>query len=126
MEFTLSVLFNTTPKKLYSTWLSSNGHSQMTGGEANITDHVGDEFNAWDEYITGKNITLEPGKRIVQSWRTEEFSEDEPDSLLEIDLESVDGKTRLTLHHSNLPDHGEQYIQGWEDHYFTPMKEYFG
>lgn len=125
MEFTLSALFDTTPETLYNTWLSSEGHAEMTGGEAHITDQVGDEFNAWDEYITGKNIALEPGKRIVQQWRTDEFSEDEPDSLLEIQLEAVDDKTKLTLHHSNLPEHGEQYKQGWEDHYFTPMREYF-
>jgi hypothetical protein len=33
--------------------------------------------------------------------------------------------TRLTLKHTNLPDHGMQYKDGWVEHYFEPMKAYF-
>jgi uncharacterized protein YndB with AHSA1/START domain len=43
----------------------------MTAGEANISDAVGAEFSAWDEYITGRNLELVPGERIVQAWRTD-------------------------------------------------------
>jgi hypothetical protein len=32
-----------------------------------------------------------------------------------------------TLVHSNAPDDDKGYEErGWEDNYFTPMKEYFG
>ena len=48
-----------------------------------------------------------------------------PDSLLEVLLEAVDGGTRVTLRHSNLPTDGDQYLQGWIDYYFTPMKAFF-
>jgi activator of HSP90 ATPase len=125
MQFTVKATFNTTAEKIYNAWLSSEGHSDMTGGEAEITNKAGDEFSAWDEYITGKNLELTPCVRILQSWRTTEFQEDEADSLLEILLTEGDGKTVITLNHSNLPAHGEQYKKGWEDHYFQPMKAYF-
>ena len=125
MQFTVKATYNTTAEKIYNAWLSSEAHTAMTGGEANITDQVGDKFSAWGEYITGKNLELTPCERILQSWRTNEFKEDEADSLLEILLTEVDGKTEITLNHSNLPAHGEQYKKGWEDHYFQPMKAYF-
>jgi activator of HSP90 ATPase len=97
----------------------------MTGSPAMASSRVGETFEAWDGYITGENLTLEPGRRIVQSWRTTEFTADEQDSRLDILLVPAFEQTRLVLRHSNLPEHGTQYEQGWEDAYFTPMKSYF-
>ena len=125
MEFTLKTTLPTTAQKVYEAWLSNEGHTNMTGGAAQISDKVGDTFTAWDDYITGKNLELEPDKRIVQSWRTTQFEEHEEDSRLEILLEESDGKTELTLIHTNVPESGEHYIKGWENHYFEPMREYF-
>ncbi|MGB5497713.1 MAG: SRPBCC domain-containing protein [Maribacter sp.] len=125
MEFTLKTKINTTPKEIYKTWLSSVGHTNMTGGEAVISDKIGDNFTAWDAYITGKNIELRPYDRILQSWRTSQFEEHEEDSLLEILLDEVDGSTELTLIQSNVPERGEHYKKGWNQHYFQPMKAYF-
>lgn len=125
MEFTVSTMLKASPKTIYDIWLDSEGHSKMTGGFAEITDQEGNSFSAWDGYISGKNLELEPGKRIVQSWRTTEFKEDEPDSQIEVLLEEKNDQTELTLIHTNVPEDGEPYIQGWHDHYFEPMKEYF-
>ena len=125
MEFTVVAKFNAKPEEIFRAWMSSEHHAEMTGGEAYISDKVGDRFSAWDGYIEGENIILEPNKRIVQSWRTTEFSDDEEDSQIEITLEEQNGVTELTLKHSNLPAHGEQYRNGWEEHYFQPMKKYF-
>jgi activator of HSP90 ATPase len=125
IEFVVSTFITATPEEIYTTWLSSEGHSEMTGGSATISSEVGDQFEAWDGYISGRNIVLEYGKRIVQSWRTTEFSDDEPDSYIEIILEAIGDQTKLTLHHTGLPPHGKQYEQGWVDSYFEPMQEYF-
>lgn len=125
MEFTLKTKINTSAKEIYSTWLSSEGHTNMTGGEATISDKVGDSFTAWDGYIEGKNIELQPFHRIVQSWRTLQFEAHEEDSQIEILLNEVDGQTELTLIHSNVPESGEHYKKGWDNHYFKPIKEYY-
>ncbi|OGO25730.1 MAG: hypothetical protein A2136_05040 [Chloroflexi bacterium RBG_16_54_11] len=125
IEFEISTIIPATPEEIYRAWLSSEGHSAMTGASAEITDQVGAEFEAWDGYITGRNLELEPGKRLVQAWRTSEFGEDEPDSRLEGALEPVGDKTKLTLRHTGLSPGGEQYKQGWVESYFKPMLEYF-
>ena len=125
MEFTVKALLSATPDEVYHAWMSSKGHSAMTGSPAKISEHVSEEFDAWDGYIHGKNLELEHGRRIVQSWRTSEFSDGEPDSHIDITLEPVGKQTRLTLHHTNLPPHGGQYEQGWVESYFEPMQEYF-
>lgn len=125
MEFTLKATFNTTAKQIYKTWLSTQGHTKMTGGEAYVSDQVGDPFTAWDGYIKGKNLILEPYNRIVQSWRSSNFKENEEDSQIEVLLTEKLGKTELILVHTNVPEDGEHYIKGWQEHYFKPMKSYF-
>jgi activator of HSP90 ATPase len=97
----------------------------MTGGLAHANAEIGVAFDAWDNYIRGRNLELEPDRRILQAWRTAEFTAEEEDSLLEITLVSEGIGTRLTLSHSNLPAHGEKYQQGWIEAYFEPMQAYF-
>ncbi len=125
MNFEISDLIPASPKEVYEAWLNSAEHSAMTGGDAKVSAEVGDSFEAWDGYISGRNLVLEPSKRIIQHWRTSEFTEGEKDSLLEILLEEESEGTRITIRHSELPEHGMQYKQGWVDSYFNPMKEYF-
>lgn len=125
MEFTLTVQLDASPHQIYIAWMSSLGHTKMTGSAATIEERIGSTFSAWDGYITGKNLELVPDKKIVQSWRTTDFAPDDEDSRVEITLEACDGGTLLTLHHSNLKPDGAQYKQGWLEFYFEPMKDYF-
>lgn len=124
-DFTIERTFPVSKDKIYEAWLNSEQHSEMTGGEANCSAIESGNFSAWDGYISGKNINLVQNKRIIQNWRTTEFADDEADSTLELTLEDVEGGTKIILHHHHIPEGQSDYEQGWEDHYFTPMKEYF-
>lgn len=125
MEFTLKTTLNATAKQVYKSWLSTQGHTKMTRGTAFVSDKVGDAFSTCDGYIKGSNLVLEPYQKIIQSWRSSYFKENEEDSQIEIILNENDGATELILTHSNVPESGEHYIKGWEENYFTPMKQYF-
>ncbi|HME50937.1 MAG TPA: SRPBCC family protein [Candidatus Lokiarchaeia archaeon] len=123
----LSDIIPATPKEIYEAWLDSKKHSAMTDNTAaSIDPEIGGKFTTGDGYIEGTFVELEPNHRIVQKWRTTDFSEDDPDSDLEITLEETEGGTTLTLVQSNLPeDQVDAYHQGWIDFYFEPMKAYF-
>jgi len=124
--FTLTTTIPAVPQDIYEAWLDSIAHSAMTGGEASMSSEVGGEVSAWDGYISGRNLELIPGERIVQSWRTSEFGEDDEDSIVTIVLQETDGGTLLTLQHSNVPDAHRSYEEGgWESNYFEPMMAYF-
>jgi len=126
-EFTVSETLGTSAETIYTAWLSTQGHTLMTGSPAKVDGRVKGEFTAWDGYIWGTFLELEANKRMVQAWRTGEFPEEAEDSQLEVLLEEIDGKTKVTLIHSNIPEgQADSYKQGWEDFYFKPMREYFG
>src|SRR6266849_984319 len=124
--FTLTTAIPASAQEIYDAWLDSLAHSKMTGGEASMSDEIGAEVSAWDGYITGRNLELVPGERIVQSWRTTQFTDEHEDSTITVTLEEVEDGTLLTLVHSNVPDGQMSYEQGgWQERYFVPMKEYF-
>jgi len=114
------------PDALYRAWLDSNAHSAFTGAEASVQPRLDGVFYAWDGYITGANLELEPGRRILQSWSTSEFPDGHPPSMLEVLLDADAGGTRITLKHTDIPEgQGDAYEQGWEEHYFVPMRTWF-
>jgi len=125
-DFELSTVLPASPEAVFEAWMSSAGHSAMTGTECTIDPRPGAEYVAGDGYITGKTVALDPGRRIVQTWRTVEFPDSDPDSEIEVLLEPEDGGTRLTLHHRNVPDGQLGYEHGgWQENYFDPMRDYF-
>ena len=124
--FTLTASIPASPEEIYQAWLDSLAHSEMTGGEASMSDQIGAEVSAWDGYISGRNIELIPSERIVQAWRTSEFEDEDEDSVITVILEPVGAETLLTLEHSNVPDEHKSYEEGgWESNYFEPMVAYF-
>jgi len=125
MEFTLTTTIKATAKQIYKSWLSTQRHTKMTGGAAFVSDKIGETFTAWDGYITGQNTELVPYGKIVQSWRSTNFEDNEGDSQIEILLSEHEEETTLTLKHTNVPESGEHYKKGWEEHYFEPMRRYF-
>ncbi|MBU2491056.1 MAG: SRPBCC domain-containing protein [Bacteroidetes bacterium] len=122
----LTAAFLVKPNVIYNAWLNGKEHTAMTGGKATASKEVGGNFTAWEKYIKGKNLELVKNKRILQSWRSQEFPENSLSSLLLIKLDETPKGTKLTLVHSEIPDkQGNKYKKGWVEHYFVPMKKYF-
>lgn len=124
-HLTLTAEYPVPAQDLYRAWMDSAAHSAFTGAAATIDPSPGGTFSAWDGYILGTTLEVEPPRRIVQAWRTTEFPEGSPDSRLEIVFEDVEGGARITLQHSQIPDgQAPGYEQGWQDFYFAPLREY--
>ena len=123
----LTAVLPASADRIYAAWLDSGEHSRMTGGKAIVDPSVGGEYSAWDGYIEGKTLELEPGRRIVQSWRSSDFPLGAGDSRLEVHLLDVPGGCEVTIIHTEIPEgQGAQYESGWRDRYLEPMQKYFG
>ncbi len=125
-SITVKFSLHAAAKDIYDAWLDSEKHSAMTGEKATASRELGGAFNAWNGYISGKNLLLIPNKKIVQSWRSSEFPEDAADSVLSIQLIEAQGITEVDLEHKDIPPgQGLQYRAGWIDYYANPMQRYF-
>ena len=125
-DFELVCELPASPQAVYEAWLSSAGHSAMTGAKAKASKAIGAAYSAWDGYIVGRTLELDPNRRIVQSWRTSEFAADDPDSTVTIVLTPLGAGTRLELKHAGVPNGQTTYENGgWRDFYFEPMQAHF-
>ena len=123
---TQKVIIPASPEDVYAAFIDAKKHSAFTGSKATCDPKVGGEFSAWDGYITGKNLELEKGKRIVQEWITTEWPAGYAPSRLEFTFRKVKGSTEIKMVHSNVPEEqAEEYKQGWIDNYWEPLKTYF-
>ena len=125
-DFEVSAVIPASPEQVFAAWMSSALHAEMTGGVAEIDPVVGGTFTAWDGYIWGRTIAFEAPHRIVQSWRTTEFSENDPDSQIEVLMTPEGSETLVRIRHTEVPDGHRGYEDGgWQENYFDPMKRYF-
>jgi activator of HSP90 ATPase len=115
------------PVEIYDAFLNEKKHAEFTGARATCDRRVGGKFTAWDGYISGKNIKLENGRRIVQEWKTTEWPAGCRPSLIEITFKPKGEGTVVTMIQKDVPSvQAGNYRQGWTDYYWMPLKKYFG
>ena len=120
------VFIRAKPVEIYDAFLNSRKHTAFTGAKATCERKVGGKFTAWDGYISGRNLELQNGRRILQEWQTTEWPEGYPPSILEFTFKSKGKGVEVSMVHSKVPAmQAENYRQGWIDYYWTPLKEYF-
>jgi uncharacterized protein YndB with AHSA1/START domain len=120
-----SVFLRATPLEVYHALIDPKKHAEFTHQGATGEPTVGGSFTAGDGYITGKNVELKEGKLIVQQWRTTEWSDGFPHSLVKFSFRKQRGGTRLLMVHSKVPATQRNYYRkGWEQYYWTPLKQY--
>jgi hypothetical protein len=114
---------NTPADILYSA-LTNAATIQLWTGESAIMEAIeGTEFSLWEDSIVGKNLSFEPGKKIVQEWY---FGETETPSIVTIILHEEKEKTSVELRHSNIPDEVyENIVSGWNENYFGALIDFY-
>ncbi len=115
------------PKEVYSALMSSAKHSKFTGAQAKMGKKVGDAYYTYDGYIIGRNVELKPGKSIVQTWiAMEDKWPAGHESKITFELREVKGGTKINFLHEEVPVAiAKNFVTGWKDFYWTPLKKYF-
>jgi uncharacterized protein YndB with AHSA1/START domain len=118
------VRFDAPPKEIYGLLADSRKRTEVTGRKAVIGKKVGDAFSTDAGKVTGVNVDLVPGRRLVQAWRRNDFPEGVY-SMAAITLAPTPkGGTELVLTHRGVPKHllddTEDY---WRRNYWSRMKD---
>ncbi len=121
-----SVTIKAGPRAVYDTLTDSRLHTALTGSPARISPRSGGAFSAYGGYITGVNLELVPGKKIVQLWRSKGWPKHHY-STVTYALARVKGGTRLRFTQEGVPDDDyEDKREGWITHYWQPLKVKLG
>ena len=120
-----TIRFKASPREVYDMLMNSKKHRSLSGEPAKISQKVGGKFTAWGSHITGFNLALIPGKKIVQAWRATGWWPDHY-SIATYDLEKAGDGTKLKFTQIGVPPNRYSgHYRGWIETYWTPMKEIF-
>jgi len=113
------------PEDVYLALTNEATMMLWTGDQASFVAEVGAEFSMWDGSILGKNLELEPNKKIVQQWFFGE-EETETPSIVTLKLHPHNQGTSLEVRHTNIPD--EEYndiADGWTAEYVGSLIDFY-
>jgi len=102
---------------------ASAAAKQMKGAmaPAEIAAEPGGAFSLFGGYISGRQIELTPGERIIQAWHANSWAP-HVFSIARFELSEHAGGTRLVFDHTGFPaDQAQHLAVGWYDNYWTPL-----
>jgi activator of HSP90 ATPase len=118
--------FPVSPRRIYEALLDSKQFSAFSGVPAEIHREAGGTFSLFGGQISGRNVELAPDRRIVQAWRAASWPEGVY-SIAKFELEAQGAGARLVFDHTGFPPELRDHLAGgWREHYWGPLKKYFG
>jgi uncharacterized protein YndB with AHSA1/START domain len=118
------VTFSAAPAAVFRALTSAAEHAKFTGAPAQISAQAGGAWSAYGGQISGYNIELVEGERIVQTWRAGNWAPG-VHSLVRVELKPEGNGTKVVLDHDALSDEQVPHIDGgWERMYWSKLREF--
>jgi activator of HSP90 ATPase len=115
----------TAPQRIYEALLDSKKFAAFSGAPAEIDAKEGGAFAMFAGQIVGRNVELVANQRIVQAWRPTHWDAGFY-SVVEFQLKTQDTGTLVILDHKGFPEGDFDHLtEGWNGHYWEPLKKYF-
>jgi activator of HSP90 ATPase len=119
------VMFEAAPDRVLQALLDGPTFTRMTGAPAEVDGVAGGAFSCFGGVISGRNLEVVEGRRLVQGWRAAPWPEGSY-SVVRFEVAPHDGGTRLTLEHSAFPAGQSEHLSaGWETNYWAPLRKLF-
>jgi activator of HSP90 ATPase len=124
--------FPVSPERIYNLLTNGAEFASATGRPAEIGARAGESFSIFGGYISGTQIELVPGQRVVQSWRGMDWKPGVY-STVQFTLKPEGQGTRLIVDHDAYPEGESPMYPSWHEHlstnwpvfYFEPIARHF-
>ncbi len=114
---------NADPSDVYSALTNPHIIELWSGYPAEMSCVPGSEFSLWEGDITGRNLSFEENRKVIQEWY---FGDQAESSIVTITIEKVNDGTVVTVDHSNIPDADFADIaEGWREYYIGAINSFF-
>jgi activator of HSP90 ATPase len=131
------VAFKASPRRIYEALTTSKQFDAVTrlsdaialvtakgAKPTSISPEVGGSFTLFGGYITGRNLQMLPGERLVQAWHAGSWGASDY-SIVRFVLTGNDTETKLVFDQRGFPDgEGESLADGWHTHYWEPLAKF--
>ena len=112
------VTFGVSPAEVYKALVDTKRFTEITGAPATGDSTEGASFSLFGGHITGRQIELVDGKRVVQAWRAKTWPEGLY-SIARFELQADGEGTKVVFDHDAFPaDLQEHLAKGWQSNYW--------
>ena len=113
-----------TPQELYATIMDGERHGALSGQPTKMSPRVGGKWNVGHD-LEGKNLRLTKGKRIVQTWRANNWPKGVY-SKATFAFAKASGGAKITFTQTGVPSpYLKEISSGWKVYYWVPLKKTF-
>jgi activator of HSP90 ATPase len=113
-----------TPHDLYETLMDGELHGALSGQPAKVSRRAGGTWNVGHD-LEGKHLKLTKDKRIVQTWRANNWPKGVY-SKATFALAKAPGGAKITFTQTGVPTKYLTEIRsGWKAYYWVPLRKTF-
>lgn len=132
----MEVSFNASPARVYEALTDARQFGkvvqlsaamksmELANKPVEISRAPGGAFSAFGGYVTGRQLELVPGQRIVQAWRAGGW---QPGmySIAKFELSAQGQGTKLIFDHTGFPQGDAAHLlEGWKGNYWEPLEKF--
>jgi activator of HSP90 ATPase len=128
--------FAATPKRVYEALTdprqfqkvqllsAASKELDLVSKPAEISRQEGGAINLFGGYISGRQLELEPEKRIVEAWRSASWPS-HVYSIVEFELVAEGNGAKIIFDHTGFPvNEAEHLAAGWKSNYWDALAQY--
>jgi uncharacterized protein YndB with AHSA1/START domain len=115
-----------TAEELFETYVDARKHANAVASSAVISAKEGSAFSVFGPNgVRGRMLRVVPGRLVVQAWRSNQFKDEDADSIVTIAFTVTSAGGQLDLFHANLPERlRESTADGWREMYWNSWRRY--
>ena len=119
-----AVIKGATPGDLYATLMDGKRHGALSGQPTKVSKRVGGTFKVGHD-LEGKHLRLTKDKRIVQTWRANNWPKGVY-SKATFAFAKAPGGAKITFTQTGVPaPYLKEITSGWKAYYWVPLKKAF-
>lgn len=119
-----AVIRGASPADIYGTLMDPKRHGALSGQPAKVSRRVGGKWSVGHD-LEGRHLRLVKDRRIVQSWRANNWSKGVY-SKATFALAKAAGGTRITFTQTGVPSQFyRETSTGWRTYYWKPLRKQF-
>ena len=119
-----AVIKGATPGDLYATLMDGKRHGALSGQPTKVSNRVGGTFKVGHD-LEGKHLKLTKDKRIVQTWRANNWPKGVY-SKATFAFAKAPGGAKITFTQIGVPaPYLKEIASGWKAYYWVPLKKVF-
>jgi activator of HSP90 ATPase len=119
-----AVIKGATPADLYATLMDGKRHGALSGQPTKVSKRVGGTFKVGHD-LEGKHLRLTKDKRIVQTWRANNWPKGVY-SKATFAFAKAPGGAKITFTQTGVPaTYLKEITTGWKAYYWEPLKKTF-